>query len=172
METAFPGISALQNIHPMFVHFPIAFFLGALAMEGLALFWREKYHEISSLMLYLGTLMAVVTLSTGFVAMNNVAAVDPRGHDAPGHDVIHIHRNWMVSVTAVSILLSAYLFWIDKKRKEGVYRQGFVFGLLLLSSLLVLGTDRGARLVYEFGTGVNPQVLKVPPEGHDHHPEH
>ncbi len=171
METALPGISALQNIHPMFVHFPIAFFLGALAMEGLALFWREKYHDVSCRMLYLGTLMAVVTLPTGFLAMNNVAAADPRGHDAPGHDFIHIHGNWMVSVTLVSILLSAYLFWVDKKRKQGGYRLGFFLGLLLLSLLLTLGADRGARLVYEFGTGVNPQVLKMPLEGHDHHPE-
>jgi uncharacterized membrane protein len=172
METLLPGVSAIPNVHPMFVHFPIAFFLGALAMEGLALFWREKYHDVAARMLYLGTLMAVVTLPTGFMAMNSVAAADPRGHEAPGHDFIHIHGNWMVSVTLVSILLSAYLFWVDKKQKKGGYRLGVSFGLLLLCFLLTLGADRGARLVYEFGTGVNPQVLKVPLESHDHHPEH
>ena len=111
METFLPGVSSIQNIHPMFVHFPIAFFLVALAMDGLALIWREKYHVVSSQMLYLGTLMAVVTIPTGFLAMNNIAAVDPRDHNAPGHDFIHIHGDWMVSVTLVSNLLSGYLYW-------------------------------------------------------------
>jgi uncharacterized membrane protein len=156
----------------MFVHVPIAFFLGALAMEGLALFWREKYHDVSSRMLYLGTLMAVVTLPTGYLAMNNIAAVDPRGHNAPGHDFIHIHGNWMVSVTLVSILLSAYLFWVDKKQKQGGYRLGFFFGLLVLCFLLTLGADRGARLVYEFGTGINSKVIKELKEENQHNHTH
>jgi uncharacterized membrane protein len=172
MESLLPGISSIQNIHPMFVHFPIAFFLGALAMEGLALFWREKYHDVSSRMLYLGTLMAVVTLPTGYLAMNNIAAVDPRGHNAPGHDFIHIHGNWMVSVTLVSILLSAYLFWVDKKQKQGGYRLGFFFGLLVLCFLLTLGADRGARLVYEFGTGINSKVIKELKEENQHNHTH
>ena len=47
METFLPGVSSIQNIHPMFVHFPIAFFLVALAMDGLALIWLEKYHVVS-----------------------------------------------------------------------------------------------------------------------------
>ncbi|MBI3593388.1 MAG: DUF2231 domain-containing protein [Nitrospirae bacterium] len=172
MESLLPGISSIQNIHPMFVHFPVAFFLGALAMEGLALIWRAKYHDVASRMLYLGTILAVVTLPTGFLAMNKVAVSDPRGHDAPGHDFIHIHGNWMVSVTVVSILLSAYLFWVDKKQKQAGFRFGFFLGLLLLSILLTFGADRGARLVYEFGTGINPQVLKVPQEGQVHQNEH
>ena len=62
-------------------------------------------------MIYIGTLMAVVTIPTGFLAMNNIAAVDPRDHNAPGHDFIHIHGDWMVSVTLVSNLLSGYLYW-------------------------------------------------------------
>lgn len=172
METLLPGVSSIQNIHPMFVHFPIAFFLGALAMEGLALFWREKYHDVSSRMLYLGTIMAVVTLPTGFLAMNNIAAVDPRGHNAPGHDFIHIHGNWMVSVTLAGILLSGYLYWVDKKQRHGGFRQGFFLGLLVLCFLLTLGADRGARLVYEFGTGINPKVIKEITEENQHHHEH
>lgn len=43
VESFLPGLSALQNIHPMFVHFPIAFFLGALAMEGLAVLFQTTH---------------------------------------------------------------------------------------------------------------------------------
>ncbi|WDT73508.1 MAG: hypothetical protein MPW17_23090 (plasmid) [Candidatus Manganitrophus sp.] len=117
METLLPGMAALQNnIHPLLIHFPIAFFLGALAMEGLAVLRDEKFHFAATWMLYLGTLSALVALPTGFIAANIAAATDPRGHDAPGHDYIHIHRNWMVATTAVGILLTGYLLWINQKR--------------------------------------------------------
>ena len=172
MEKLLPGVSSIQNIHPMFVHFPIAFFLGALAMEGLALFWRDKYHDVSTWMLYLGTLMAVLTVPTGFLAMDNIAAVDPRGHNAPGHDFIHIHGDWMVGVTAASLLLSGYLFWVDKKQRPRGFRWGFFLGLLVLCLLLTLGADRGARLVYEFGTGINSKVIKEIKEEPQHNHEH
>ncbi len=87
MDVLFPGMAALKNnIHPLLVHFPIAFFLGALLMEGLAVLRDEKFHFPATCMLYLGTLSAMITLPTGLIAANLVAATDPRGHDAPGLD--------------------------------------------------------------------------------------
>jgi uncharacterized membrane protein len=166
-----PGLSAIQNIHPMFVHFPIAFFLGALAMELAANFVHERFHFVATWMLYLAALSAVVTATTGFLAMNQIAAASG-GHHAPGHELIHVHQNWMVSVTTIGVLLSIYLFWINKKGKWISHRWRFLGGLLLLSMLLTLGADRGARLVYEFGRGVNPEVLKAPTEGSEHGNEH
>jgi uncharacterized membrane protein len=111
METLLPGMAALQeNVHPLLIHFPIAFFLGVFAMEGMAVLRDKKCHFAATWMLYLGTLSALVALPTGFIAANIVAATDPRGHD-----YIHIHRNWMIATTAVGILLTGYLFWINKK---------------------------------------------------------
>lgn len=170
-ETVLPGLYAIQNIHPMFVHFPIAFFLGAFAMEGLAVLRHEKFHIVATWMLYLCTLSAVVTATTGFLAMNQIATASG-GHDAPGHEFIHIHRNWMVSVTTIGLLLSVYLFWINKKGRWSFHRWRFLGGLLLLSMLLTLGADRGARLVFEFGVGVNPKVLKEVPQGANHGGNH
>jgi hypothetical protein len=38
LETLLPGMAVLKsNVHPMLIHFPIAFFFGALAMEGMAI---------------------------------------------------------------------------------------------------------------------------------------
>ncbi|HEY5648703.1 MAG TPA: DUF2231 domain-containing protein [Nitrospiria bacterium] len=160
MELLFPGLSALQNIHPMLVHFPIAFFVGALAMEGLAVFRDEKFHLVSTWMLYLGALAAIVTFFSGFNAAAAVAEMDPRGHKAPGHEFIHIHRNWMAATTLWSILLSGYLFWINKKQLWPSQRWGFLIGLMVLAALVSLGADRGGRLVFEFGVGVKPGILK------------
>jgi uncharacterized membrane protein len=161
METLFPGMVALKNnVHPLLVHFPIAFFIGALMMEGLAVLYNEKFHFAATWMLYLGTLAALVTLPTGFIAADIIAATDPRGHNAPGHDFIHVHRNWMVATTLVGALLSVYLVWMNQKGRWNSHRWGFLFGLIFLALLVAMGADRGGRLVYEFGTGVNPEVIK------------
>lgn len=170
MEQILPGLAALQNIHPLFVHFPIAFFWGALAMEGAAILVHERFHFAATWMLYLGALSALVTAATGFHAMNQIAAASG-GHDSAGHEFIHVHQRWMISVTAMAVLLAAYLFWINKRNNWSGQRWGFVVGLLLLSVAVALGADRGARLVYEFGTGVNPALIKEMPQetDQDHH---
>ncbi|MBI3803539.1 MAG: DUF2231 domain-containing protein [Nitrospirae bacterium] len=173
METLLPGMATLRgNIHPLLIHFPIAFFVGALAMEVLAVLRDEKFHFAATWMLYLGTLSALIALPTGFIAANIVAATDPRGHDAPGHDFIHIHRNWMVASTAVGILLTGYLLWINKKKNWVSHRWRLLLGLAVLSALVALGADRGGRLVFESGTGINPEVLKSATEKSTHEDNH
>ena len=175
METLLPGMASLrENIHPLLIHFPIAFFVGALVMEVLAVLRDEKFHFAATWMLYLGTLSALIALPTGFLAANMVAATDPRGHDAPGHDYIHIHRNWMVATTLLGIVLSISLFRINQKGRWASQRWRLLFGLVVLSALVALGADRGGRLVFEFGVGINPDVLKesVPMQRHEHMDTH
>ena len=60
----------------MFVHFPIAFFWGALAMEGAAIVIHERFHTVSAWLLYLGAVSAVVTMLTGIHAMNQIAEAE------------------------------------------------------------------------------------------------
>jgi uncharacterized membrane protein len=172
MERLLPGLTALQNVHPMFVHFPIAFFLGALAMEGIAVLYHERFHIVATWMLYLGALSATVTLSTGFIAMYTIAAASPLGHSSPGHEYIHIHRNWMIAVTSLGIFLSFYLSWINRNKKWPTQRWGLLLGLLILSALITVGADRGARLVFEFGVGVKPNLLQEKTQEVDHSNNH
>ncbi len=164
----FPGLAALSNLHPLFVHFPIAFFLGALMMEGIAIFRGERFHLAATWMCYFGAVTAIITVLTGFIAEYSLAATDPRGHDSPAHNHIHIHRNFMIASTLLGVFLALYLFWINYKEKWVLHRIRFFIGLVFLSLLISLGADRGARLVYEFGAGVNPKVLKeIPHEEHE-----
>ena len=171
IETLLPGLLALQNVHPLFVHFPIAFFLGAFAMEVLAILRHEKYHIVATGLLYLGALSAVAAATTGLIAEYQVAAVSG-GHHTPSHGAIHIHKAWMVSATVVGVFLSIYLFWINKTGRWLSQRFVFLLGLMLLSAIVVLGADRGARLVFEFGTGVNPEILKSITEQDNPSPGH
>ena len=50
-----------------------------------------------------GTVGAIVSLATGYLATWSM------GHDAPGHDVIHIHRNWMIATTILAVALFGFL---------------------------------------------------------------
>lgn len=173
IDALLPGMAALKNnLHPLLIHFPIAFFVGALIMEGAAVLRDEKFHFAATWMLYLGTFAALATLPTGFIAANIIAETDPRGHDAPGHAFIHVHRNWMVASTLIAAALSTYLFWVNQWGKWLSHRWGLLIGLMVLSAVVGLGADRGGRLVFEFGVGVDPAIIKeIPhPEGaEDHH---
>ncbi|MCG3112556.1 MAG: hypothetical protein MCM46_12145 [Candidatus Manganitrophus sp. SB1] len=169
IESLLPGMTILKNnLHPLMIHFPIAFFVGALAMEAMAVFRDEKFHFAATWMLYLGTISALIALPTGFIAGELAAQNDPRGHSAPGHELIHVHRDWMVATTGVGILLTIYLFWINGWGKWRSQRWAFLFGLMILSALVAMGADRGGRLVFEFGTGINPEVLAKPTEEEAH----
>lgn len=169
VDILFPGIGALQNLHPLFVHFPIAFFTGALLMEGIAIVYDEKCHLVATWMLYLAALTAVVTLITGFIAEYSLAAADPMGHHSPAHDPIHVHRNWMVTATFFGLSMAGYFFWINHKKRWATHYWRLFLGLILLVLVVSMGADRGARLVYEFGSGINPNLLKEAP--HEEHPE-
>lgn len=162
MQSVFPGLSAAPNVHPLFVHFPIALLLTALLFWAIALFrgsgdaWR-----LGRWLLYLGTLGALVAVTTGFVATERM------GHEMPGHDLVHLHRNFMLATTALAVVTAALAFvWRRSSSRAARWVQ---LGLLSITAVvMVLGTDRGANLVFHYGIG---SAGEAPPseaaEGHD-----
>lgn len=144
----FPGFEAALNHHPMFVHFPIVLWLAALVFEALAL-WRnsDDIHRTASRMLYLGTVAAIVTVLTGFVAQNSIPPGDAQR-------VVGIHETLMLISTSLSLLLCIVAF-AQRKNATPQLRKMMVAGLLLLGILTTIGADRGAQLVYGYGAAVN-----------------
>ena len=171
VNALFPGLAAIPNLHPVLVHFPIAFFLGALLMEAMAIFYHERFHSLASWMCYLATLTALITLFSGLFAEQGIAAASPVGHHGPGHNFIHIHRNFMIVATTVALLFTTYLFIVNLRQAWPKQRWGILIGLSIVCILISLGADRGSRLVFEFGIGVNPKLLKAPPITDTNHPE-
>jgi uncharacterized membrane protein len=173
IQTLFPGLAALaNNVHPLFVHFPIAFWIGAFLLETLAIFRDEKLHGVATWLLHLGTLAAIVTLPTGFIAEYAAAAHAPGAHNASGHHWIHLHRNFMVATTLIGLGVSSYFLWVNRRGIWPFHRFGLLATTALLAVSVALGADRGARLVYEFGVGVHPDRLKPPVEGDAHSDAH
>ncbi len=154
MSTLFPGISNLAVIHPMVVHLPIAYLLTAFLFELIRYFTNnERVKVFAEWMVYLGAASAIAAVGAGFLAAESL------GHDSPGHDLVHIHRDIMVSMTVGFVLLALALALI-KQFRDGPFRKGLVVLLTLLTGLMAFGADKGGQLVYQHGTGVNPAILK------------
>lgn len=152
------GLAHTINVHPMFVHFPIVLMLLALLFQTLA-FWRESdfFNKAAQFTFDLLVISAIVTLFTGY------RAADALGHEAPGHDYVHFHRDLMLIFTIASAVL-AIAFHSIKTLNRPVARW-IVF--LVLSGWLVYSADKGAELVYRYGMGVKNEVSVDPDE--DHH---
>ncbi len=149
MLAILPGLKGMLNHHPLFVHFPIAFWLGALLFELLAVVRAsEEWHRTAVRLLYLGTLCAFAAVGTGLLAEESVP------EKGPAHDVFEIHETMMYVTTSVAVGLCMFAFFMRKKFTPGL-RKLLLAGLVVLAVLLTLGSDRGAQLVYQYATSVH-----------------
>jgi uncharacterized membrane protein len=143
-----PGLKAALNYHPIFVHFPIVLWLAALLFELLAVCRKsDEMQRAASRMLYLGTLAAIVTAWTGLLAEKSVP---------PGiaQRVVGIHQALMLVSTSLAGALCVFAFLV-RRNFTVLLRKVMLLGLCILGVFVTLGADRGAQLVYEYGSAVN-----------------
>ncbi|MGN7610923.1 DUF2231 domain-containing protein [Magnetococcales bacterium HHB-1] len=162
MESLFSGINILVVLHPMVVHFPIAYLVAALLSELIAVvFKQEKFHRYTQWILLLTAVSAIVAVGAGFLAAETL------GHDAPGHDLVHDHRDIMIAMTVGITVVTAILF-LFRPFQEGSLRKLILPGLVVLVGIMALGAHKGGALVYKYGTGVDPKVF-MPQNTHTNH---
>jgi high-affinity Fe2+/Pb2+ permease len=65
-----------------------------------------------------------------------------------------IHEAIMLTTTSLAVALCIFAFLVRKNFATQL-RKIMLLGLFILGVLLVIGTDRGAQLVYGYGTAVN-----------------
>ncbi|MGH9713590.1 MAG: DUF2231 domain-containing protein [Candidatus Acidiferrales bacterium] len=143
-----PGFNAALNHHPIFVHFPIVLWLAALLFE-LSAVWRasDDMQKTSARMLYLGTLAAIVTILSGWAAENSVPPGDAQR-------AVGIHETLMLISTSLALALCLFAFFA-RNSFTAQLRKIMLLGLFILGVLVTIGADRGAQLVYGYGTAVN-----------------
>jgi len=150
MGALFPGLKGMLNYHPLFVHLPIGMWTAALLFELMSLAMRrETLHRTGCAVLALGALLAVPAVMSGWSAE---AAVPATG---AVHDVKETHENLMVTSSILSGILAAVGLFVLPRRPQASARAAFVAGLVLLAVLAAAGADRGAMLVYHYGTAVD-----------------
>ncbi len=167
-----PGMTRLPNIHPIFVHFPIAlltlFFIADLLGS---LFAKLEWRKFASGALYSGTFFSLLTVIAGYQA----------AHSIPHNDMVHTimlrHQAFGISVTVLAFILSLRRYF-----SADTFLASKTLGHLSLSALLVilltLGADLGGLMVYQYGAAVTPSLseknlilhdsLTPPSHNHDH----
>lgn len=147
IETLFPGIQHLQNIHPLVVHFPIAFFSGSALFYLLALLSRRETMATTAFsLLIVGTLGAAAAVGTGIYAEPSVIlAPSVRGH------LLERHQDMMIMTLCMSVILAIWSIIARPFPKRG--RALFILLFLALLTVMSVGADYGARMVYDYNAG-------------------
>jgi uncharacterized membrane protein len=141
------------NLHPLVIHFPIAWWVAAVMVDVVALaIPRAAWADTVASFLYpAGAFSGVVAYLTGREAAATVLI--------PGmaHPIVHEHWNWALTTTVgfaiVALLRSGARFW--HPRPQRAFRTALVAAALVALAFLFQTSERGARLVYERGVGVS-----------------
>lgn len=146
-ETILPGVQHLQNIHPLVVHFPVAFLVGAALFYFLSsIFRNQTFATAAFLFLILGTLTAGAAVGTGLYAEEGVmVSRSVREH------LLEPHETLMLVTLGLSIVLS---IWVLIARPFPQKRRWiFLILFLVLLGVMTVGADYGARMVYDYNAG-------------------
>lgn len=161
-SSIFPGIASMENIHPMLVHFPIAFLPAFLIIDLAGTFLKKaEWRRVASWFLYLGSIMSVFAVISGFMAGNSVA------HGENVHDIMELLESYGVITLILAFVLSIW------RLKSGSHITGPANALFLILStilcvVIMLGADLGGLLVYKYGISVDMVPTQIDVEGHDH----
>jgi uncharacterized membrane protein len=147
VETLLPGLQHLQNVHPLMIHFPIAFLMGAALFYFLALIFRKGTLATTAFsLLIFGAFSACVAAGTGLYAEGGVmVSFSVREH------LLEHHEQLMLATTGLSILL---VFWAIiarpfPKKKRAI----FILLFVVMLGIMTWGADYGARMVYDYNAG-------------------
>src|SRR5512136_888052 len=142
IETLLPGVSHLQNVHPLVIHFPIAFLIGSAFFYLLAAGTRKESLAVTAFWLLIaGTLAAAAAVGTGLYAEPGVMV----SHSVR-ETLLSVHKRCMIATLAVSAALS---LWALADRPFPSRRRVLFFLLFgLMLSLMSFGAHYGARMVF------------------------
>lgn len=155
-------IEIIPNWHPIFVHFAI----GLLSISALFHIVASlnssstnyyQFESVANWNLWVGTVLAVVTVIAGWFAYNSV------DHDTPSHLAMTDHRNWGMATTGVFAVLA--IWSVQRARKSIPIGWALTILILIATGLLATTGWKGGELVYRHGLG----VMSLPSKSeHDH----
>ena len=140
----------MQNIHPLFVHFPVSLSLTAFLFEVLYLVFRSRenssrrnsFKVVAAVLVVLTAIAAVVTATTGLIAGSTVP------HPDIAHPLMDTHKAIEIAGTLLSILAALSILFTKDRLK-------WIRSLLVLATAATIsyGASYGGRLVFTYGIG-------------------
>ena len=160
VEAIVPGIVTMDNIHPLLVHFPIAF-LSVFFLVDLVgtLAGKREWRTLAGWLLYLGTIGAALTVVAGLIAADSVA------HGENVHEIMEDHEHFGITVLSLASILSVWRLTAGNKLR-GAVNTLFLFFSAVMVAVLILGADLGGSMVYRHGVAVDAAMM--PESGHEH----
>jgi len=145
-----PGLSALENLHPLFVHFPIALIslFCVLDLAG-SLMRKAEWRRAADWFLYTGVLFSAMTVAAGLIAAGSV----PHGGDV--HEIMENHEHMGIFVLLMATALAVWR-WFAKGHISGPANTLYHICSVILAGLLIFTADLGGLMVYRYGVAVEP----------------
>lgn len=143
----------LHLLHPKFVHFAVAFLLAGSVAEAFGIFGRRAALErFGGVLVLLGTVALLPTLTSGFVAHNSL--------DPPAAAELPIARHEKLALVTFAVYLVAVLWkaWDGGRVRESA-RPLYAMWILGAAATLAATAWIGGHLVYGLGVGVDCAVL-------------
>lgn len=159
----FKGLSEVVNIHPLFVHFPVALFPTTLFFYLVGIVWKkEKFLFAARISLTLAVLSAIVTVWTGEMAEASFP------HSEAIHQLMMTHEKIGITGLVLGSLLFLWSFWLKEGSPKGKFY--FLIFLALTTFVILQNGDIGGRMVFVEGASVKSKV--APPVHHHDHSHH
>ena len=152
MPTTWLIPSWAPNFHPLVIHFPIVLVMAAAVVDLVDVaFERSAWLKAATTTLYVtGALSLIVAFLTGLQAQGTVLI--------PGmaYPVLGEHRQFaFITMTYCIVVAALRLIVLRGENGRSRRRRVALLAIGLVSVVLIQQTaERGARLVYEYGTGV------------------
>ena len=137
-----------QPLHPLTVHFPIAFYLlGVLLTTGYLWRGQPEYERFAYWTFVLSWLAAGVASLVGLIDQSQLPLSDPRRANVNSH----------ITGGVLLLILNGLLVYMRFRWPDVLVRYRWLYlGLMALGLVAVLGTAwLGGELVYRWGVGVN-----------------
>jgi len=142
-----PGAQHLQNIHPLVIHFPIAFLMGAALLYMAAwLLKSERFAHSAFVVLVLGALSLAVAVAAGLYAEQGVMV-----HLSVRTQLLTPHKRLMLVTSGLCAVLTGWAILARPFPKKG--RLLFLFLLLVMIGVMTVGADFGGRMVFDYNAG-------------------
>ncbi|MEP6673459.1 MAG: DUF2231 domain-containing protein [Chthoniobacter sp.] len=171
-QYGFDGLSKMFNVHPAFVHFPIALIPTMLLLYCLGTSLKKPALLVAGR----------VTLYLAFISLALVVYTGMAARSTPSNDAIeqimgtHKNTGWVLLV--IGAILTAWSFWTkndspiadeNTPRTMNTPKANWAFLLVgaLATYLVFQNADLGAKMVYLHGAAVTPMVETFKASGTD-----
>lgn len=150
----FSGLKEVFNVHPVFVHFPIALFPSALLLYGLGILLKRRSWIVAGrACLYLAAAGTALAILTGWQAQGSFP------HNERIHHMMMTHLRIGLIIGLLALVLVIWSFVKRGQQPKGVY--AFLMLLAGTTFLVLQNGDLGSRMVYIEGAAIKPAVSVI-----------